>query len=389
MTAHVARVLALDHTGVLGGAELSMLDVTAGLGGDVTVRLFADGPFREALQRRGVDVQVLPMGALGGVRKGSLVPSPRALLAAWRLAGDVAREARTARTVRVLYANSEKAFVVAALAAGRCGLPAVWHLRDLLGPPHFSRLNTRGVVTLANWRATRVIANSQATADAFVASGGARDVVRVVHNGIDTAPYDAVTDASAHALRECVSPGAAHVMAVFGRLHAWKGQHVAINALAQLPGDCHLWIVGAPLFGEDDFAAGLRAQVERLGLASRVHFLGFRNDVAALMRAADVVVHASTLPEPFGRVLVEGMLARRPVIATAAGGVREILTDGSTGVLVPPGDAAALARAVSALRADPPRAAAIAQAGADHARRAFGVAAMVRGVRAVLDEVAG
>jgi glycosyltransferase involved in cell wall biosynthesis len=106
------------------------------------------------------------------------------------------------------------------------------------------------------------------------------------------------------------------------------------------------------------------------------------------MRAADVIVHASTLPEPFGRVLVEGMLARRPVIASDAGGVREIVTHGATGVLVPPGDVAALARAVATLRADAPRAAAIGAAGSARARDAFGVEAMVQGVRRVLAEVA-
>lgn len=383
-----ARVLALDHVGVLGGAELSMLDVVAGLGEDVTVRLFADGPFREELVRRGVDVEVLAMGALGDVRKGSRLPSVGAMLAAWRLARDVAREGCTAR---VLYANSQKAFVVAALAAlaaRRCARPVVWHLRDLLGPPHFSALNTRAVVTLANWLAARVITNSRATGDAFVAAGGARAKVRVVHNGVDAAPYDAVSAAEADALRARLSPGAGHVMAVFGRLHAWKGQQVAIAALGMLPDDCHLWIVGAPLFGEHAFEASLRAQATASGLAARVRFLGFRDDVAALMRTADVVVHASTLPEPFGRVIVEGMLARRPVIAASAGGVSEIVTDGETGVLVPPGDAGALARAVGALRSDPERAARIAAAGAAHARSAFGVAAMVRGVRAVIDEVA-
>jgi glycosyltransferase involved in cell wall biosynthesis len=178
-------------------------------------------------------------------------------------------------------------------------------------------------------------------------------------------------------------------MAVFGRLHAWKGQQVAIDALAQLPADSALWIVGAPLFGEHAFAAELEAQAARLGVASRVRFLGFRDDIPALMRAADLVVHTSTWPEPFGRVVVEGMLAGRPVVATAGGGVGEIVTDGVTGMVVPPSDAAALARAVAALRADPARAAAMAAAGAAHARAAFGVTAMVRGVRAVLDEAAG
>jgi len=82
-----------------------------------------------------------------------------------------------------------------------------------------------------------------------------------------------------------------------------------------------------------------------------------------------------------------GPLARVAIVATAAGGVPEIIADGTTGVLVPPGDAAALARAVAMLRADPVRAAGIAAAGSARARSTFGVEAMVRGVRAVLDEV--
>ena len=379
-----ARVLALDHVGVLGGAELSMLDVVAGLGADVTVRLFIDGPFRVALERRGAEVRVLPMGALAAVRKESRAPSIGALVAAWRLAGLVAGEAAGAR---VLYANSQKAFVVAALAGWRAARPVVWHLRDLLGPPHFSALNTRGVVTLANMLATRVIANSRATANAFVRAGGREHLVRVVHNGIDAAPFDAVSTASAAALRAELAPGVACVLAVFGRLHPWKGQQVAMDALARLPDDCALWIVGAPLFGEHEFEMELRAQARQLGVASRVQFLGFRDDIPTLMRAADIVVHASPWPEPFGRVVVEGMLAGRPVVATRAGGVGEIVSDGQTGVLVPPGDAAAMAQAVQALRADPVRAAAIAAAGAVHVRAAFGVEGMVRGVRAVLDEV--
>jgi glycosyltransferase involved in cell wall biosynthesis len=83
------------------------------------------------------------------------------------------------------------------------------------------------------------------------------------------------------------------------------------------------------------------------------------------------------------------MLAGRPVVASAGGGVGEILDDGHTGVLVPPGDAEMLARAVRALRGDPARAAALAAAGAAHARAAFSVGDMVRGVRAALNEAIG
>ncbi len=378
------RVLALDHVGVLGGAELSLLDIASAFGDEMSVRLFVDGPFRDALANRGVDVQVLPMGALASVRKESRTPSLAALAAAWRLAEVVANEAASAD---VLYANSQKAFVVAALAGRRARRPVVWHLRDLLGAPHFSALNTRGAVMLANWLATRVIANSHATADAFVRAGGRRALVRVVHNGVDPAPFDAVSGVAPRALRHSLSPDAAYVMAVFGRLHEWKGQQVAIDALAQLPPECALWVVGAPLFGELAFETALREQAARLGLTARVRFLGFRNDIAPLMRAADVIVHTSTWPEPFGRVIVEGMLACRPVVAASAGGVGEIVTHEETGVLVAPGDAAALAQAVTALRASPARAARLAEAGAAHARRTFGVPAMVDGVRRVLDEV--
>jgi glycosyltransferase involved in cell wall biosynthesis len=379
-----ARIVALDHAGVLGGAELSLLDVCAALGADVRVRLFADGPFREALERRGIAVRVTPMGALAAVSKQGGVPGLGALHALWTLAGDVARDARGAR---LLYANSQKAFVAAAFATLRGAPPLVWHLRDLLGAPHFGRINTMAVVRLANARAVRVIANSQATANAFVTHGGARGKVRVVHNGIDAAPFDAVSPAAASELRARHAPSAGQVLAVFGRVSPWKGQDAAIRALAMLPVDTHLWIIGAPLFGEEAWARDLQRLAAELGLASRVWFAGFRDDIPVLMKAADIVVHASTLPEPFGRVLVEGMLAGRPVIATSAGGVPEIVRDGVTGLLVPPDDASALAAAALVLRHDPSRAAALAAAGAARARAVFSVTNMVRGVRAVLDEV--
>jgi glycosyltransferase involved in cell wall biosynthesis len=97
------------------------------------------------------------------------------------------------------------------------------------------------------------------------------------------------------------------------------------------------------------------------------------------MRASDAVVHASVYPEPFGRVIVEGMLAGRPVIATRAGGVTEIIDD-ETGILVPPNDTAKLANAITSLAEDPVHAARLAAAGMKRAREEFSVTAMVRGV---------
>ncbi len=375
------RVLFVDHAGVLGGAELSLLDVVAAYDARGSVALLADGPFRIALEQRGVTVTVEPMHALARVRKATVLASPRALVDAWRVAGRLASRARAAD---VLCANSQKAFVVFALAGLRAGRPVAWLLRDILAPPHFSAANIRAVVLLANWRGWRVIANSKATAAAFTAAGGRASLVRVVHNGIDAEPFDAVTDEDARALRTSLGvPAGAFTVAMLGRFHPWKGQQVLLEALARLPG-VHAIVAGAPLFGEDAFALALVAQADRLGLRDRVHFTGFRADAPVLLRAADAVVHASVYPEPFGRVIVEGMLARRPVIAADAGGVPEIIADGETGILVRPGDAAALSAAIASLRDDPARAAALAERGAAMVRRRFTVEAMVRGIEEAL-----
>jgi glycosyltransferase involved in cell wall biosynthesis len=375
------RVLFVDHAGVLGGAELSLLDVVAAMGPRAGTVLLADGLFRAALEERGVSVSVEEIGAFKHVKKESTFPTPAALVDAFALARRVGRRARD---YGVICANSQKAFVVACAAGLFARRPVAWYLRDILALPHFSRTNIAAAVRLANLRAARVIANSDATAQAFIDAGGNAELVRVVHNGIDAAPFDAVTESAAYALRTSLGiPADAFVVALFGRFHPWKGQQVLLQALAELP-DVHALFVGAALFGEEAFEASLHDQATHSGGAPHVHFLGFRRDVPTLMRVADVVVHASVLPEPFGRVVVEGMLARRPVIATRGGGVTEIAEDDVTALLVPPDDAAALAAAIQRLRSNPALAGRLAAAGQAHARERFTVTSMVQGVENAL-----
>jgi hypothetical protein len=154
---------------------------------------------------------------------------------------------------------------------------------------------------------------------------------------------------------------------------------VLIDALPHLPG-VHALIVGAALYGEDAYAEKLRRQVTALDLADRVHFLGFRSDVFDLMSLANAVVHTAVAPEPFGRVLVEGMLARRPVVASRAGGAVEVIEDGISGVLVAPNDPDALAQALTELLSDESRCRRIAANGYARARRHFSLDAMLANV---------
>ncbi len=127
-------------------------------------------------------------------------------------------------------------------------------------------------------------------------------------------------------------------------------------------------LVGSAMFGEDDYEAELRRQVERLGLVDRVRFAGFVEDVGSELDEADCVVHASVIAEPFGQVVVEAMAAGRAVIASDLGGPREVVTDGVDGLLCPPDDPAALAERLVRLARDPELRAALGRAAVVRAR---------------------
>jgi glycosyltransferase involved in cell wall biosynthesis len=205
----------------------------------------------------------------------------------------------------------------------------------------------------------------------------------VVHNGIDPSPFESVSPTEIDALKEELNLARVPIVGTFSRLACWKGQHVLLEALTHLPG-VHAVLVGEALFGEVSYAEALHERAKTLGIVDRVHLLGFRQDVPQLMQLSDVVVHTSIAPEPFGRVIVEGMLACRPVVATRAGGVMEIIEDGVSGVLVPPGDAKALARVLADLLADPSKSNALATAGYTVALDRFSPRAMLEGIEAQL-----
>ncbi len=380
------HILFVDHAGVLGGAELSLLDIAVAFRDRCEVILFEHGPFETKLLEHGVSVVAIPAGAaLRGVKKGTRLPSPKAIVGTVVLTAHVARRARKAALV---YTNSPKAFLIGATAAALARRPVIWHLRDILDQSHFSRSNLRLMTLTANARVSRVIANSHATADAFVAAGGRRDLVRVVHNGIDPAVFDRVDPTARLTVRRALGiPDDAFVVGSFSRLHPWKGQRVLLDALETLP-DVHALIVGGALFsGEADYEKELRHRATQPTLAGRVHLLGARDDIPALMSACDLIAHTSTLPEPFGRVLVEALIARKPLVASDAGGVREVVQHMQTALLVQPGNSAALASAITRLRREPKLAVSLASAGSSHVRERFTRDAMITGVMANVSDV--
>ncbi len=181
---------------------------------------------------------------------------------------------------------------------------------------------------------------------------------------------------------------------IVGRIAPWKGQHIFLEAAAVVLGAAHrqtdcdarFVIVGAPLFGEEAYDKELRRRAESLGIGSRVEFLGFQRDVPAVLQNLDILVHASVTPEPFGQVVIEGMAEGLPVIGTDGGGVREIITHGQNGLLVPMGDATALARELLGLLRDPARARRLGSAGYAHVWQNFTAAQSARKIERVYDE---
>lgn len=340
------RVLFVDQSGQIGGAELCLLDIARHRRHDSEVLLLENGPFRERLAAQGVPVSVEASAAVRALRQRGLgAGTLRGLLA---LPSLVCRVARRAARAEVVYANTQKAMAVCVLGKWLHRRPVVWHLHDIVDASFFGPSQRLAIRWLSR-SLTRVVANSHASADAFRALAGSAVPVDVEHNGIEPAPFDAALQRDRLALRAANGlPADGLVVGLFGRLTPWKGQHVLMDAIASMPG-ATLVLVGAPLFGEHAYEAALRTRAAQPDLAGRVHFLGFRADVAELMHCMDVVVHASVRAEPFGRVVVEGMLAARPVVATAAGGVKEIVDHGETGLLVPPDDAGALAAALASL----------------------------------------
>jgi glycosyltransferase involved in cell wall biosynthesis len=168
-------------------------------------------------------------------------------------------------------------------------------------------------------------------------------------------PYRASNAPSVAAARPTRADDGALRVGILGRIAPWKGQDVFVEAFARAfpDGGATAVVAGAPLFGEDEYDQLLRERVTALRIGDRVEFAGFVDDVPGLLAGLDVLVHASVIPEPHGQVVVEGMAAGLAVIASAAGGPAEIVTDGSDGLLVAPGDGEALAGALRRLAEDP------------------------------------
>jgi glycosyltransferase involved in cell wall biosynthesis len=267
---------------------------------------------------------------------------------------------RFARSFGVLYANSPTAFLGSAAAGVVARRPVIWHLRELLGAPSVDALRVRVLVACANTRAARVVARSQAVADAFVAAGGRRALVNVIPDGVDPERFDRIgPEVRAEVRRTLEISEQAYLVGSFGGVGSAERRLLA-DALQLVPGVEAIVVDGTK---------------------------GEGTDLPRLIAACDVGVLVSGTTELTARTAVRVLMSRRPLVVTDVPGVRELVEDGVTGIVVAPGDPAALAAAIRRLRDEPIRSDEIAFAGAADARRRFTSKRMNASITRVVDDV--
>ena len=364
------RLLFLNPIGNIGGAERVLLTAVAGVKRerpDAVVRVVAlsDGPLLVSAQELGAETDVVQLpeafGQLGDsrTREGRI---PRLLKSATRLPalGAFIRRLKTAITrfdPDLVHSNGIKTHLLGRFAVP-AGVPIVWHLHDF----YALRPSAGWLLRRARSRVGAAVAISNAVAvDARAVLPGVR--IEVVPNAVDLTRYSPGRgdgdDLDRRAGLPLAAPGTVRVglVATYAR---WKGQLTVLDAAAKLAADMpallvRWYIVGGPIYhtAVQFSEAELRAEAESRGLADRVGFVGFVPDPVPIYRSLDVVLHASTLPEPFGLTVAEAMASGRAVVVSAAGGAAELFTDGIDALGTAPGNADQLAAAVRRLAENP------------------------------------
>ena len=310
-------------------------------GVDPLVVLAEDGPLVPRLRDAGVATEVLPLAPrTNAVRRAAL--DGRRL--PWRAVLDVTRYVLALRrrlrelAPDLVHTNSNKSHVYGGLAARLAGVPQVWHARDRVAVEFMPRPAVAAMRLAARVLPAAVIANSEATLATLPGAprppGGA-----VLRDPVLTERYPCVSAAE----RDPTWVG------LVGRLAPWKGQDLFLRAFAHAFAGAprvRARIVGSSMFGEEEYVRSLHDLVDALGLAGRVELTGFVEDVPAALAGLDVLAHTSVIPEPFGQVVIEGMAAALPVVASGEGGPAEVITDGADGLLFTPRDEESLATAL-------------------------------------------
>lgn len=348
------RVLYLDHAAEMGGAEHSLAELVHALKvrGAVSpiVATAQQGDFARYLEH--LDIDVLPLKLS---REARFFPREKAgnLLAMigqyfyWRPVIKQLRHWVRQHPIDLIHSNTLKMHGLSGFLGKTAKVPVVWHVRDITS--HRGNA-TRVLKTVTRYYPpTGIITISQAVQNSLNGICGTQ-VTQTIYNGLDMSLLEQIPPKGKHILRQEMGlPQDLKLIVCVGYFIAWKGQDTLIAAFARLHQthpDTRLVLIGRPIFQHEDEERRLRTLAETLGVADKVIFMGEQQSVVTKLPAFDVFVCPST-QEPFGRVILEAMAARIPIVATQAGGIPEIVRHEQEALLVPPSQPLALVDAVT------------------------------------------
>ena len=293
---------------------------------------------------------------------------------------------RYARSNRIRLVHHNNGFDVASILMSRLlDIPIIPYQRGDEWNSLLVRIVSRSVA--------KYIANSETTRKSLLNLGLPASKIVTIYPAADVTAIDS-RRRSEVSLRHFGIDASVPCFGVVGMILPWKGQDIFLRAakivLEELP-TARAFVVGGPPAGELDYLMSLKNLAGALKLDNRVIFTGFRADVLDIMELLHVIVHTSVQPEPFGRVVLEAMALKKPVIASNEGGPKEIVVHGETGLLIPPGNPEALAEAILLILRDALLSKRLAEAGYHLAKNRFSIDGHVEAVqgvyRSVLNEV--
>jgi glycosyltransferase involved in cell wall biosynthesis len=289
------------------------------------------------------------------------------------------RRAILSAGIDLLHPHDNLSKILGGVAAAAAGIPAVAHCHDLLGAGFIDRM----LVLAQRLLMDRIIAVSGSVQERFIQGGANPGQIRLIENGIDAARFHPGESALSRA--ELSIPESHRVIGVIGMYDPVKGHVYLLEAIKRLR-DRGVTDLSCLFAGEGRLEADLKDYAKAAGIEQNVRFLGYRRDIPDLLGLTDLVIMPS-LRESFGIVALEAMAMKVPVVASRIGGLEEVVEHEKTGLLVPPGDAAALAAAILRLAENPEMRRNMGEAGRRRVEHYFGLDSTVRRVEELYVEL--
>lgn len=378
-------ILYVNHVSYMGGAETSLIELTDNIDKSkyrVIVACPASGELVEKLSQRDAEHVTIR----GGVLKRTFNPFSLIAFAYYFIVNAVKLSYIIRwRKVRIIHANSFTSCLFCSISAKTCGIPIIWHMRDLVKMRLFNKI----FINYAGSMANIVVATTTVMKNNLISLGVAPDKICIIHNGIDLKKYNTTPTNGEIIRKEFGISLYTPLVGIVGQLTAWKGHRDFVRAafiVAERYPSAKFLIVGKTIIGDNHYGQELAGLVTKLGLDGHIIFTGFRSDMSNIMAALDILVSASW-EEPFGRTIIESMAAGKPVIATNAGGVPDIIENGVNGILVPPRNPQRLADGILKVLSDLELGKKLGDAGRKVVKQRFSLEKQMRKIEKLYEDV--